>query len=416
MPIPAPDGKAVAIYNTTFDTTSKVLAARRLKVLRQICERAMLAPNIETFGQTLLEVFSDVQYEAPFAALYTCTATGSSEKSRSVTDLTGSTSGSSDHSMMNFVVNFIGGLGIPEQPEGASHPMFPRSFHAKMVIGAARYSSDQGFSSPAISNRSEPFSEPHSSQSTPSTGSETQTVIGDRPSRQSLPAFDWSRPIAHSMKAGYGIHVPTLPPALMNDIGVRRGWNEHVREAVVIPITAEGETGAAAVLILGINSRRPYDDAYANWIDVMRMTLGSALNAVLGREAETRRADQLAQLDAAKTAFFSNASHELRTPLTLIAGPVNEALNKSEDRFVKDRLSLAARNVARLGRLVDSLMDFSRVSFQALLMDSYSPVYFRQIEGGKLTGRFRAISLSPFTEDLASLFRSTIEKNGIEYK
>lgn len=377
----------------------------------------MLAPNIEMFGHTLLEVFSDVQYEAPFAALYKCTATGNSEKSRSATDLTGSSSGSSDHSMMNFRVNFIGGLGIPEQPEGASHPMFPRSFHTKMVIGTARYSSDQGLSSPTVSNRSDSFSEPPSSQSTPSTGSETQTVLGDRPTRQALPAFDWSQPIAHAMKAGYAIHTPTLPPALMNDVGVGRGWKEHVRDAVVIPITAEGDTADAAVLILGINSRRPYDDQYASWIDVMRMTLGSALNAVLGREAETRRADQLAQLDSAKTAFFSNASHELRTPLTLIAGPLAEALNRSEDRVVKDRLSLASRNVARLSRLVDSLMDFSRVCYsQNSLVIPYSRIIFHQIEGGKLTGRFRPVSLSPFTEDLASLFRSTIEKNGIEYK
>lgn len=323
----------------------------------------MLAPNIEMFGQTLLEVFSDVQYEAPFAALYTCTATGNSEKTRSTPDLTESTSGSSDHNVMNFRVNFIGGLGIPEQPEGASHPMFPRSFHSRMVIGAARYSSDHGSTSPTASTRSDAFSEPRSSQSTPSTGSDTHTVLGERPARQTVPTFDWSRPIAHAMKDGYAIHVPALPPALMNDIGVGRGWNDHVREAVVIPITAEGDAGDAAVLIMGINSRRPYDDPYASWIDVMRMTLGSSLNAVLGREAETRRADQLAQLDAAKTAFFSNASHELRTPLTLIAGPLAEALSRSEDRLVKDRLSLASRNVARLSRLVDSLMDFSRVRY-----------------------------------------------------
>lgn len=111
----------------------------------------------------------------------------------------------------------------------------------------------------------------------------------------------------------------------------------------------------------GINTRRPYNAIYWNWVDVLRMTLGSSLNAVLGREAETRRADQLAQLDSAKTAFFSNASHELRTPLTLIGGPLNEALESVTDRRIRDRLSLASRNVARLSRLVDSLMDFSRV-------------------------------------------------------
>lgn len=249
----------------------------------------------------------------------------------------------------------------------------------------------------------------NSNRSTPSGGSDTVilddgtgTVAGTSPiamspsTTQNMPSnpdstnsagapatFDWAPYIAEAMRTCSSIHVPNLPPSLMADVGIDRGWKDPVREAVVIPILGEADcssSGAssngngtnkaaaaeAAVLILGVNSRRPYNAIYASWIDVMRMTLDSSLNAVLGREAETRRADQLAQLDAAKTAFFSNASHELRTPLTLIGGPLNEALAVAEDKRMKDRLSLASRNVARLSRLVDSLMDFSRVRFRDL--------------------------------------------------
>ncbi|KAG8934137.1 hypothetical protein FRC02_010514 [Tulasnella sp. 418] len=56
-----------------------------------------------------------------------------------------------------------------------------------------------------------------------------------------------------------------------------------------------------------------------------------------------------------------------------------------------------SRNVARLTRLVDSLMQFSR------------------IEAGRLKGKFRLLELGALTADLAVLFRNTIEKSQIEY-
>jgi len=318
----------------------------------------MLAPTIKVFGRALLEVLSDVQYEGPFAALYRCTVTSSNDKAGPTSDGSDSSpSSSGNHSLFDFRINLIGSLGIPGKDDGIAHPMFPPSFSAKMTTGHAIHSSEH---SPRCE---QPLEDLRSSQGTPSSGTTSRTLCGDdaRP-HSSGRCFDWAPLIAKAMRMGYAVHTPNLPPDLMDDVGRERGWKDRVREAVVIPIVSEDDNADTAVLILGINTRRPYNEIYSNWIDVMRMTLGSALHAVLGREAETRRADQLAQLDAAKTAFFSNASHELRTPLTLIDGPLNEALAMVDDRHVKARLALAARNTARLSRLVDSLLDFSRVS------------------------------------------------------
>ncbi|KAG8850364.1 hypothetical protein FRB96_000428 [Tulasnella sp. 330] len=177
------------------------------------------------------------------------------------------------------------------------------------------------------------------------------------------------------------VYVQNLPPSIAADprFGHRDGgFNDTPREAVIIPVATDDDEVPAAVMIIGLNTRRPYDTA-------------------LGREAEVKKAEQLAQLDAAKTNFFSSASHELRTPLTLIAGPVRDAFDLTKEPKVKDLLSLAMRNTSRLGRLVDSLMDFSR------------------LEAGRLIGRFKLTELASFTIDLASLFRKPIERESLEY-
>ncbi|KAF8312814.1 hypothetical protein DL93DRAFT_2168193 [Clavulina sp. PMI_390] len=557
IPVPNPTAGAsppiVGLLNINFETTAKVVTARRLKIIQSICNRAMLAPTIATFARNLLEVLDDAELEAPFAALYTCTATAGEEAS-------GSGSGSSSASTsgrgngngrgaasMSFRMSLIGSLGVPgdqglqhgngppslsriltktSEGHGGSgsssnstmtlgslplpHSMFPRAFHARMAIPSATTSMDAAsrsaavltatmtprnetsipkrpgpdpliprrdldeqeqdpsrfplppsptasFQSSDLTDDGEPTPmptlmgtplafprRPSLSSSEPvesggsgiqSTATTTNTIdaLGDSSPAHSSSAsqphppqgehhysgqtqqFDWSPFIAKAMSLGTAVHVPSLPSSLMSNIGRTRGWRDPVRSAVVLPITSEGETSEAAVLILGCNPRRPFNGVYAEFVDVLRMTLSSALNAVLGREAETKRADQLAQLDAAKTAFFGNASHELRTPLTLIDGPLHEAVAMLKERDgggegggtagivariggVRERLTLASRNSARLSRLIDSLMDFSK------------------IEGGKLVGRFGPVMLAPFTADLASLFRSTIEKNGIEFK
>lgn len=55
------------------------------------------------------------------------------------------------------------------------------------------------------------------------------------------------------------------------------------------------------------------------------------------------------------------------TPLTLILGPIQNAVSETNDAKLKETLKLALRNVSRLSRLVDSLMDFSRIEAGRLL-------------------------------------------------
>jgi PAS domain S-box-containing protein len=110
-------------------------------------------------------------------------------------------------------------------------------------------------------------------------------------------------------------------------------------------------------------------------------------------EVERRRVEALAEIDRAKTQFFANISHEFRTPLTLMLGPLEEM--KRVSGGADPQVDLVHRNGLRLLKLVNSLLDFSR------------------IEAGRVQALFEATDLAQLTTHLASEFRSAIEKAGL---
>ena len=150
-------------------------------------------------------------------------------------------------------------------------------------------------------------------------------------------------------------------------------------------------------LIVGINGRRPFDAGYRSFLDLVADQLAIALTNARAYEAERQRAEALAALDRAKTAFFSNVSHEFRTPLTLMVGPLeDELMDDAAPRGLhRERVETAHRNALRLLRLVNTLLDFSR------------------IEAGRIDASYEPIDLSALTADLASVFRSAVERAGL---
>jgi PAS domain S-box-containing protein len=166
----------------------------------------------------------------------------------------------------------------------------------------------------------------------------------------------------------------------------------------VVKTLAIPSTGCrAARLVVGINPRRPFDDGYRSFLDLVADQLTTALTNARAYEAERRRAEALAAVDRAKTAFFSNVSHEFRTPLTLLLGPLEEDLADPAPTAAahRARVETAHRNALRLTRLVNTLLDFSR------------------IEAGRIDASYEPTDLAALTADLASAFRSAIEKAGL---
>jgi signal transduction histidine kinase len=116
------------------------------------------------------------------------------------------------------------------------------------------------------------------------------------------------------------------------------------------------------------------------------------------KAAERARQDAEAA-NQAKTVFFSNVSHEFRTPLTLLLGPLEELLqNRELSPEARQQIELAHRNGLRLLKLVNTLLDFTR------------------IDAGRTEGLFEATDLGTLTRDIASSFRSAIEKADLTFR
>ena len=162
----------------------------------------------------------------------------------------------------------------------------------------------------------------------------------------------------------------------------------------------KGQEKPVGCFICGLNPYRKYDEGYSSFIELFAGQISASLAGARAFEEERRRADALAEIDRAKTLFFSNVSHEFRTPLTLMLGPVQDALNDSSasalDPVQRQRLDVAQRNSLRLLKLVNTLLDFSR------------------IEAGRANANFQPTDLSGFTAELASNFHSATEKAGLK--
>ena len=197
--------------------------------------------------------------------------------------------------------------------------------------------------------------------------------------------WPWARVLA--------AHEPLVLPVAGADLP-RGAWVDPPSHAVALQIAAACE-GRATVLVAGLNPFRMFDDGYRRFIELAGVQLAAGIAHAEAYEQERRRAETLAELDRAKTAFFSNVSHEFRTPLTLMLGPTEDALASPERALAGDALVAVHRNELRLLKLVNTLLDFSR------------------IEAGRARASYRPTDLAALTAELASGFRSAIERAGL---
>jgi signal transduction histidine kinase len=215
-------------------------------------------------------------------------------------------------------------------------------------------------------------------------------VIGLGASQQST----W--PLAKAARPRQAQHV--------DDVEARFGqlpcgeYPESVKQALALPIIPPGSEGPVGVLVAGVSPRLALNETYRAFFDLLAAGVTTAVANARAYEEERKRAEALAEIDRAKTEFFSNVSHEFRTPLTLMLGPLEDELAERASPLPparRERLETAHRNSLRLLKLVNTLLDFSR------------------IEAGRVQASYEPTNLAVHTAELASAFRSAVEKAGL---
>jgi PAS domain S-box-containing protein len=177
-------------------------------------------------------------------------------------------------------------------------------------------------------------------------------------------------------------------------------WPAVAKQALVLPLRSPGRAELAGILVGGVSPYRQLDDDYERFYELVAGHITTSIANARAYEEAQKRAEMLAEIDRAKTAFFSNVSHEFRTPLTLMLGPSEDILampDETDLRAIRELVAVIHRNGLRLQRLVNTLLDFSR------------------IEAGRVQASYTSTDLATFTVELASSFRSAMDRAGISY-
>lgn len=177
-------------------------------------------------------------------------------------------------------------------------------------------------------------------------------------------------------------------------------WPEAPEAFSIVRLERQDLGYPFGVLMLGISPRLAYDHKYRKFFKLIADHAMTGLSNANTFEEERKRIQALREIDQAKTTFFSNISHEFRTPLTLMLGPLEDLLNNDSglSKAHIENIEATHRNGMRLLRLVNTLLDFSR------------------IEAGRISAKYFRVNLCDFTADLASNFRSVIENAGLRFQ
>ncbi len=204
-------------------------------------------------------------------------------------------------------------------------------------------------------------------------------------------------PVASAGRRGGLVEVDDLRSRFP---GLAGQWPAPLETGVVIACGRRVDGVPAAILIAGVNPLVALDSPLRSYLELVAEQIGAAVLVTRRHRDERARLDSLAALDRDKTVFFAGVSHEFRTPLTLTLGPLEQLLDDAEHLRPADAdaARLAHRSALRLLKLVNTLLEFSA------------------LEERRARPELTEVDLAEVTADIASVFRSAVERAGLAYR
>jgi signal transduction histidine kinase len=208
--------------------------------------------------------------------------------------------------------------------------------------------------------------------------------------------FTW--PLEEVLRTRQAVLVEDLPAKV--DLGPPEGRTSPPHTAVVLPLARSSAVAPAGILVAGLSPRLRFDDAYRGFLQLVAAQVAAGIASAEAYEETHQRAERFAEIDRAKSIFYTNISHEFRTPLTLILAPVEDLLREEDGRLTssqRDKLLALRRSALRLRRLVSGLLDLSRV------------------EAGSLELQSETVDLANLTRETASAFEAAMRLAGLRF-
>lgn len=160
-----------------------------------------------------------------------------------------------------------------------------------------------------------------------------------------------------------------------------------VLNVTVITLVLSVVFGGLALYAL-LENRKINKDLEANNLEILNQR-----NQLIEMSAKAEAATE------AKLNFFTNMSHEFRTPLTLILSPLEDLINNEKIKPIAEKdLSLIHKNVYRLLKLINQLIDY------------------RKIEHDKMLLRVSENNIVEFLKDILDSFQHSARKRNIDIR
>jgi PAS domain-containing protein len=279
------DGRVTGLYNPAFEKTRRKIVERRMLTLREVGERTATARDVKAFWHQVGLALDCNTYDAPFVLLYSVSEESDSDSS-------------SVHSssLLGAKQCFL------ESAHGvqSGHPVAPAQIDLKSGM--------EGFG-PIF-------------RDVMKSGKPVLLRVAGTEEEIQVPGYEMDSGGKPSDKFQTEVG-PEVSASMLEDIDWR-GFGDPCRAIVICPVHPTTADLTLGFMVLGVNPRRPYDDDYSLFVQLLSRQLATSLASVVLFEEEIRRGQKAARLAARDRIELSNQ----------LAARTQEA-HDSETRFTR---------------------------------------------------------------------------------